>query len=66
MADANYDWLMSAKRDGAAPLAIEGRDPTIEVEMWQHYSARLVAELDQVDRVLRQAAQSVSASPLRH
>ncbi len=55
MSDANLEWLLNAKKEGASPIRIDGRDPALEVEMWQHYRSRLQAELDQVESLLREA-----------
>jgi hypothetical protein len=60
MSDANLEWLLNAKRLGVAPVQMDGRDPALEVEMWQHYRARLLAELDQVERLLRAAVATVA------
>jgi hypothetical protein len=61
MSDGNFEWLVNAKRHGIAPAGVDARSPSLEVEMWHNYRARLLAELAQVERILRDAA--VAAQP---
>lgn len=61
MSDGNFEWLVNAKRHGIAPAGVDACSPSLEVEMWHNYRARLLAELAQVERILRDAA--VAAQP---
>jgi hypothetical protein len=62
MPDGNFDWLVRAKQQGVAPAGVSSASPSLEVEMWHDYRARLLAELAQVEQILSQAVGRVTAS----
>ena len=64
MPDGNFDWLVHAKLQGVAPVGVDASSPSLEVEMWHSYRTRLLAELAQVDLILKTAA-SLSAPALK-
>lgn len=63
MTDANLEWMLNAKRNGVAPLHVNTASPAVEVEMWSLYRTQLLAELADVEHVLREAARAAAAPP---
>jgi hypothetical protein len=60
VSDTNFEWMLNAKRNGVAPVQVNAGNPAVEVEMWTLYRKQLLAELADVEHVLREAARAAA------